>query len=96
VAFAVVLMTPDDLGGLAGSPQSARARQNVIFELGFFVGRLSPNNVCASVEGDVERPSDYEGVVYIDYGPDTDWKRKLARELQHAGVPFDPQKVLLC
>jgi predicted nucleotide-binding protein len=42
VGFAVVLLTPDDLGGPASAPaQSARARQNVIFELGYFVGKLA-------------------------------------------------------
>ena len=42
VGFAVVLLTPDDLGGPASGPAqaSARARQNVIFELGYFVGKL--------------------------------------------------------
>src|SRR6516165_635262 len=38
VGFAVVVLTPDDLGGVAtDEAQKSRARQNVIFELGYFV-----------------------------------------------------------
>jgi predicted nucleotide-binding protein len=47
VGFAVVLLTPDDLGGSASaSSQAARARQNVIFELGYFVGKLGRGRAC--------------------------------------------------
>jgi predicted nucleotide-binding protein len=93
IEFAVVLMTPDDSGGLAGGAQSPRARQNVIFELGFFIGKLGPAKVCALVAGAIEKPSDFEAVVYIEYGPKTSWKVELARELRHAGIQFDPNKV---
>ncbi|MBZ0288357.1 MAG: nucleotide-binding protein, partial [Anaerolineae bacterium] len=65
VAYAVVLMTPDDVGGLAGERQRDRARQNVIFELGYFIGKLGGPRVAAVVVGDIEKPSDYQGVVYI-------------------------------
>ena len=63
VAFAVVLMTPDDIGGpqSQGGNLGPRARQNVIFELGFFIGKLGRNRVCALTSGEVEIPSDYSG-----------------------------------
>lgn len=93
VRFAVVLMTPDDVGALKGEPERPRARQNVVFELGFFIGRLGLPKVCALMASGVEKPSDFDGVVYLSYGPGTDWKRELARELDDAGVPFDPKKV---
>ena len=92
--FAVVIMTPDDAGGGVGEPPKPRARQNVIFELGFFVGKLGTKNVCVLVSGDIERPSDFEGVVYISYGPKTEWKTELARELHSAGINFDPGRLL--
>ena len=41
-----------------------RARQNVILELGFFLGSLGRKHFCPLVKGDVETPSDYDGVVY--------------------------------
>jgi hypothetical protein len=67
--FAVVLMTPDDLGKAAAAADlNARARQNVVFELGFFIGKLGPERVAALVKGDVEKPSDFDGVVYRTSG----------------------------
>jgi predicted nucleotide-binding protein len=56
ISFAVVLMTPDDSGSFKGEKLSDRARQNVVFELGFFIGRLGAENVCALVSRGVERP----------------------------------------
>lgn len=92
-SFAVVLMTPDDEGGIAGAGTNLpRARQNVVFELGFFIGRLGPANVAALLKGDVERPSDFEGIAYIAYDGGGQWKTILARELHHAKIPFDPAK----
>ena len=62
--FAVVLLTPDDVGTLQGDENNLgpRARQNVIFELGFFIGRLGRERVCALTKGEVEIPSDYTGL----------------------------------
>jgi predicted nucleotide-binding protein len=85
-------MTPDDVGGLQGEPQRPRARQNVIFELGFFIGMLGPERVAALVSSEVERPSDFDGVVYIPI--DTDWRLPLCRELRAAGYSIDLNKVL--
>jgi predicted nucleotide-binding protein len=94
VGFAVVLMTPDDLGEAkdAGDLKS-RARQNVVFELGFFIGRLGPERVAALVKGDIELPSDYDGVVYISLDNE-DWQTKLGVELQAAGYEIDWNKVM--
>jgi predicted nucleotide-binding protein len=91
VGFAVVLMTPDDFGGRAGDTSNPRARQNVVFELGFFIGILGPERVAALVKGQVEQPSDFDGVVYIplDNGA---WKQKLAQELEAAGFEIDWKK----
>lgn len=91
--FAVVIMTPDDVGGLKEGELKTRARQNVIFELGFFIAKLGPDKVCALVEGSVETPSDYGAVVYVSYGENTGWKGELARELRAAGISFDAHKV---
>jgi predicted nucleotide-binding protein len=94
IEFAVVLMTPDDKGGLATEEATElRARQNVVLELGFFLGKLGPQKVCALVASGVARPSDFDGVVYISYGESTRWETELARELREAGIKFDPSKV---
>jgi predicted nucleotide-binding protein len=95
VGFAVVLLTPDDLGGSAGAlTQATRARQNVIFELGYFAGKLGRGRTCLLCKGSVEIPSDLYGVIYTELDSAEGWKRKLARELQAAGFEFDPAQVL--
>lgn len=93
VSFAIVLMTPDDEGGLTGGPFSPRARQNVVFELGFFYGTLGSGHVVALVKGDVETPSDFDGVLYIQIDSTGGWKVQLARELKAAGLKFDAAAV---
>jgi len=91
--FAVILMTPDDEGALEGETLQKRARQNVVFELGFFIGKLGTPNVAALVKGPMEKPSDFDGIGYIDYDAKAEWKRLLAREMQCAQIPFDATKV---
>jgi len=91
VGFAVVLLTPDDLGASAKTPGELkpRARQNVVMELGFFLGALGRARVCALKLGTVELPSDYDGVTYIELDEKGAWKFFLAKELQSAGYPVD-------
>jgi Predicted nucleotide-binding protein containing TIR-like domain len=92
IGFAIILMTPDDVGGLDGGEQKRRARQNVIFELGFFIGKLGGGRVAALIGNEVERPSDFEGVVYIPI--ESDWRLPLCKELRAAGYNIDLNKVL--
>jgi predicted nucleotide-binding protein len=88
VGFAVVLLTPDDVGGLAADGKLApRARQNVILELGYFIGRLGRARVCALYVEGVELPSDIHGVLYVAY--DAGWRLKLAGEIRAAGISVD-------
>lgn len=96
VAFAVVLLTPDDVGAKKGSESNLhdRARQNVILELGFFIGLLGRSHVAALVKGDLERPSDYDGVVYIPMDSAGAWKMLLAKELKIAGLGVDLNDVM--
>lgn len=92
VGFAVVLLTGDDRGGAAASSESVlrpRARQNVIFELGYFIGRLGRNRVCALYTEGVEIPSDYSGVLYTKLDASGAWRLELAKELKAAGLPID-------
>lgn len=91
VDFAVILLTPDDRGHPSESPEKARARarQNVVFELGYFVGRLGRSRVCALHKGNVEIPSDYDGVVYVSMDDPQGWRLLLAREIKAAGIDVD-------
>jgi predicted nucleotide-binding protein len=96
VGFAIVLLTPDDKGGSValGDSQRLRARQNVILELGYFLGRLGRSRVCALYVEGVEIPSDYSGVLYVKLDGDGGWRLSLAKELKAAGLPVDMNKAL--
>lgn len=95
VGFAVVLLTPDDVGNAATAASSVmRARQNVIFELGYFAGQLGRGRVCLLRKGSVEIPSDLFGVVYTEMDAAGGWKAGLARELRAAGIEFDASRAL--
>ncbi len=94
VAFAVVLMTPDDEGGLVGETPKKRARQNVVFELGFFIGKFGAANVVTLVQEGLERPSDIDGVVYVTYDSAGAWKQRLALELTAASIKVDLAKLV--
>lgn len=96
VGLAVVLLTPDDEGRLRNSDNGlmARARQNVIFELGYFAGALGRRRVCAMIKGDVEIPSDYDGIVYIRLDEYRGWKLNLVQELKAAGFHVDANRAI--
>lgn len=91
VSYAIVLLTPDDLGYSRDHPDQIRprGRQNVILELGYFVGRLSRARVCALYKGGVEMPSDFHGVVYVPMDEAGGWKLRVATELKQAGIEVD-------
>lgn len=84
VAFAIVLLTPDDVGGARDSSQRPRARQNVVLELGYFFARLGRAKVAALYVAGVELPSDIVGVVYTPV--DAGWQFNLAKEMKAAGL----------
>jgi predicted nucleotide-binding protein len=89
VGYAVVLLAPDDVGGKAGEAMHDRARQNVIFELAYFVGKIGRGRVCLLYVEGVEIPSDYFGVEYVPFDSKSSWKYKLAGELREAGYTID-------
>ena len=94
VGFAVALLTPDDTGSIEGGEKQPRARQNVIFELGFFIGCIGRKRVCALTKGEVEIPSDYSGVVYISLNDSGGWKFQLCKELKDAGYDIDANRIM--
>jgi len=95
VGFAVVLLTPDDMGAARDDIDNLRprARQNVVFELGFFVGRLGRQRVCALHKGDVEIPSDFASVLWVSMDPGGAWRFTLGREMKAAGLDVDLNKL---
>jgi predicted nucleotide-binding protein len=95
VGFAVVLYTPCDKGGKNTDPLELklRARQNVVFEHGYLIGKLTRKNVCALVKGEVETPNDISGVVYITIDNHGAWKYTLAKEMANSGYSIDLNKI---
>jgi predicted nucleotide-binding protein len=95
VHFAVVLLTGDDEGKTKGTddPLQRRARQNVVLELGYFLGKLGRSRVCALYEDGVDIPSDYQGVLFVPLDPHEKWRFDLVRELKAAGFPVDANKI---
>lgn len=94
VGFAVVLLTPDDEGCVKGGKPEPRARQNVLLELGFFIGHLGRDKVFALTKGMVEIPSDFAGVIWENMDANNGWKQSLSRELEAAGHKIDWNEVM--
>ncbi|MFL5739903.1 MAG: TIR domain-containing protein [Flavisolibacter sp.] len=95
VGFAVVLLTDDDLGkNKKDDNLNSRARQNVILELGYFIGKFTRNKVCPLYIPGVELPSDLLGLLYIELDAEESWKFKLAKELKTSGLNVDVNKIL--
>lgn len=96
VGFAVVLMTPDDIGAttLSEDALNPRARQNVILEMGYFLGRIGREKVCVLYKAGVEMPSDYQGVVWTKLDDEGSWRFKLCKELRAAGYSVDSNILL--
>ena len=96
VHFAVVLLTADDEGKACGASEGprSRARQNVVLELGYFLGKLGRSRVCALYESGVEIPSDYQGVLFVPLDVQDKWKFDLVRELKAAGFDVDANRIL--
>lgn len=88
VGFAIVVMTADESMRARGEVVT-RPRQNVVFELGYFIGRLGRERVCVLIEPGVEIPSDFASVVYFDLDAANAWKLKLASELRVAGFDIN-------
>jgi predicted nucleotide-binding protein len=95
--FAIILATPDDCGHPSAddTKKAPRARQNVILELGYFVGKLGRDKTFVLRWPDVELPSDILGVVYHSMDSSDAWKMALAKELTAAGYQIDLNAALL-
>lgn len=72
VGYAFILLTPDEIAYIKADEskedserkKESRARPNVIFEFGYFVGKLGRSRVCCLYTGDVSLPSDVSGMIY--------------------------------
>lgn len=95
VGFAIILLTPDDVGKAKNEDVlQSRARQNVVLELGYFMGKLGRNKVCAFKSNELEIPTDFSGVIWNQLDSTGAWKHVLSKELREAGYDLDSSKLL--
>ncbi|MBT0159357.1 nucleotide-binding protein [Candidatus Bathyarchaeota archaeon A05DMB-2] len=108
VGYAFVILTPDDLGGIYESGKKwsrpkrlrsflkkayPRARQNVILELGYFIGKLGRDRVSCLLKKPLEQPSDIHGIVYIRFDKSLEEVRNaILKELEAAGYTVNPSQ----
>lgn len=91
VTGAICLFTADDFGRAKLVPnEQPRARQNVVFEAGYFMGKLSRGRVVVIAEKGVELPSDMQGIVYTDKG---NWEIEVLKEMKTMGYAIDLNKL---
>ena len=90
VSAAICLFSGDDLGkAIKEEVLNHRARQNVVFEAGYFIGRLGRKNVVLIANSDIEIPSDLAGVVYSNTKM---WQIEILQELKAMGFKIDMNK----
>jgi predicted nucleotide-binding protein len=99
VVFAVVLLSPDDFGyakNEAPTKRKLRPKQNVIFELGFLLGKLGKGNVLVFFRecANFENPLDFEGIKVTAFDDRDSWKLALLRELSNCGLAVDGDRIL--
>jgi len=95
VGFAIILMTNDDEGKSKSEIElKNRARQNVILELGYFIGKLGRERVLPLHSEGVELPSDIHGLLYIPIDKADNWKFAIVKELKSVGYKVDANKLL--
>ena len=93
--YAIVIAMPEDRGAGPGDPlpdQPNRARQNVIIEVGYFMGLLGRDRVALLSQAPLELPSDLGGIGYVRM--EGDWQTRLARELLAAGMRVDTSRMI--
>lgn len=99
VGFGLVLYTPCDVGTAKENKDNCdmllyRARQNVVFEHGYLIGKIGRHNVCALVKGKIETPNDISGIVYIPMDNEKAWQLAVVKELRNSGYDIDMNLVI--
>jgi len=99
IGFAVVLLSPDDFAyskDESPTKRKLRPRQDVVFELGFLLGKLGKGNLLVFCREfiDFEGPTDFEGMKVTAFDDRDSWKFALMRELTDCGYNVDANRIL--
>lgn len=90
VCGAICLFSADDVGSArVEATEKPRARQNVVLETGYFMGKLGRNRIVILADEGIEMPSDLSGIVHTDT---KNWQFDLLKELKAMGYPIDFNK----
>ena len=96
-SFGIVLLTPDDYGYTIKQEDEERrfrARQNVVFEMGMVMAKLGRENMVILKKGDIEIPSDIQGLIYLEYKESVkEIKLELAKRIKGSGIKIDLEKI---
>lgn len=99
VQYAIVLLSADDFAYPKGADMQQgklRPRQNVVFELGYFIAKLGRNRVFPLYEtmDNFEIHSDFAGVVLVPFDSRGAWKMDLGKELEALGVAVNWSRLM--
>ena len=90
VKAAIVLFTNDDVGRFKDDTElEIRARQNVIFEAGYFIGKLGRECTIILLEKGLKIPSDLDGYTYFEIDEKQRWQLDVAKELKAIEFKID-------
>jgi predicted nucleotide-binding protein len=88
--YAIALFSPDD----KTEQGEKRARQNVVLEVGYFLGKLGKERVRLLVKDKIEIPSDLQGILYEPFDTSGSWKTRILKELMAVGIYVDLQNAI--
>ncbi len=88
--YAIAALSPDD----TQHDGSLWARQNVIFEIGYFMGLLGRKKVRLLRQAGTAIPSDLQGILYTNYDEEGAWRVKLAKEMRAVGIPVNEERLV--
>lgn len=91
IGFALVLLTHDDIGdnSIEKIELKPRAHQNVIFELGYLIGKLGWKRVCALYKGKVDLPAKHDGIFYVEMDKGGTWEKTLTNDMKDSGLEIE-------
>ena len=96
--FAIIIYTPDDIGGVSTSTYDTlkpRARQNVVFEHGYFTAKLGRENVVVLLKSGTEKTKletagDNDGILYVPFDEYGGWRDQVKQALILSGYQINP------